>query len=56
MRDYKTANLKVGFSLQLAKYEMTHIIFYDLELDGIPGKVWSPNTCKTRFALNFKVA
>ncbi|KAI8144922.1 glutathione S-transferase [Fennellomyces sp. T-0311] len=45
-----------SFSLQSAqkKNEMAHIIFYDLELEGIPGQAWSPNTCKTRFALNYK--
>ncbi|KAI9310875.1 hypothetical protein BX666DRAFT_2003453 [Dichotomocladium elegans] len=33
---------------------MAPIRFYDLELGSIPKQFWSPNTCKTRFALNFK--
>ncbi|KAI8083213.1 uncharacterized protein B0P05DRAFT_603229 [Gilbertella persicaria] len=33
---------------------MSRITFYDLELLAKPGLVWSPNTCKTRFALNVK--
>ncbi|KAI9317615.1 hypothetical protein BX666DRAFT_2121150 [Dichotomocladium elegans] len=33
---------------------MTQIRLYDLELSAIPAQFWSPNTCKTRFALNFK--
>ncbi|KAI8883924.1 hypothetical protein K501DRAFT_323250, partial [Backusella circina FSU 941] len=32
---------------------MAQIKFYDLELNT-PQLVWSPNTCKTRFALNYK--
>ncbi|KAI8997347.1 hypothetical protein BDB01DRAFT_770730 [Pilobolus umbonatus] len=32
---------------------MSQIRLYDLELD-IPKQVWSPNTCKTRYALNVK--
>ncbi|KAI9258967.1 hypothetical protein BDA99DRAFT_514632 [Phascolomyces articulosus] len=33
---------------------MSHqIILYDLELSS-PKEFWSPNTCKTRFALNYK--
>ncbi|KAI9258969.1 hypothetical protein BDA99DRAFT_514645 [Phascolomyces articulosus] len=31
-----------------------HVIFYDLILPNEPGVVWSPNTCKTRFTLNYK--
>jgi len=30
------------------------IVFYDIPADSIEGKAWSPNTWKTRFALNFK--
>ncbi|KAK4514546.1 uncharacterized protein ATC70_002144 [Mucor velutinosus] len=30
------------------------VVFYDLELLKKPGLVWSPNTCKTRYALNLK--
>ncbi|KAI8637282.1 hypothetical protein BD408DRAFT_424789 [Parasitella parasitica] len=30
------------------------LVFYDLELLNKPGLVWSPNTCKTRYALNLK--
>ncbi|GAA5814529.1 hypothetical protein MFLAVUS_008026 [Mucor flavus] len=30
---------------------MAQIRFYDLEINQ-PGLIWSPNTCKTRFALN----
>ncbi|KAI9487338.1 MAG: hypothetical protein EXX96DRAFT_497882 [Benjaminiella poitrasii] len=33
---------------------MTNIIFYDLELLQKPKIFWSPNACKTRFALNLK--
>ena len=34
---------------------MSHdIILYDVELTT-PNEIWSPNTCKTRFALNYKV-
>ncbi|KAG2234725.1 hypothetical protein BDF21DRAFT_392650 [Thamnidium elegans] len=32
---------------------MAQIRFYDLEINQ-PGLIWSPNTCKTRFALNIK--
>lgn len=32
---------------------MAKVRFYDLELD-VPELVWSPNTCKTRYALNVK--
>ncbi|KAI7857628.1 hypothetical protein BDC45DRAFT_500269 [Circinella umbellata] len=33
---------------------MSHdIILYDVELTT-PNEIWSPNTCKTRFALNYK--
>lgn len=31
------------------------VVFYDLELLKKPGLAWSPNTCKTRYALNLKV-
>lgn len=33
---------------------MAQVRLYDLHLD-IPHQKWSPNTCKTRFALNLKV-
>jgi hypothetical protein len=33
---------------------MAQIKFYDLEINT-PQRIWSPNTCKTRFALNYKV-
>ncbi|KAI9498662.1 hypothetical protein BDB00DRAFT_396180 [Zychaea mexicana] len=32
---------------------MAHIILYDVELTT-PNEIWSPNTCKTRYALNYK--
>ncbi|KAI9498661.1 glutathione S-transferase [Zychaea mexicana] len=30
------------------------IVLYDLKLVDAPGLIWSPNTCKTRYALNYK--
>ncbi|KAI9258968.1 glutathione S-transferase [Phascolomyces articulosus] len=32
----------------------SHIVFYDLKLPNDPNFAWSPNTCKTRFTLNYK--
>jgi hypothetical protein len=34
---------------------MSRITYYDLELEDLGKVYWSPNTCKTRFALNLKV-
>ncbi|KAI8150169.1 hypothetical protein BJV82DRAFT_586109 [Fennellomyces sp. T-0311] len=33
---------------------MAHIILYDIRLPGDPELIWSPNTSKTRYALNYK--
>ncbi|KAI8990754.1 hypothetical protein BDF20DRAFT_840676 [Mycotypha africana] len=33
---------------------MAQVRFFDLELLKKPGVIWSPNTCKTRYALNLK--
>ncbi|CEI86513.1 hypothetical protein RMCBS344292_00953 [Rhizopus microsporus] len=33
---------------------MTNITYYDLEIEGFEGVVFSPNTAKTRYTLNFK--
>ena len=34
---------------------MAQVRLYDLELN-IPEQIWSPNTLKTRYALNYKVS
>lgn len=36
-------------------FNMKPIIFYDLKLEGLGDRYWSPNPNKTRFALNIKV-
>ncbi|KAF7728516.1 hypothetical protein EC973_005920 [Apophysomyces ossiformis] len=33
---------------------MAQVRFYDLQFPESPSMVWSPNTCKTRYALNVK--
>lgn len=38
----------------LIENKMADIVFYDLDLDG--KGAWSPNTCKTRYALNVKAS
>jgi hypothetical protein len=49
-----TSHINLSFSPLLPSFPMAQIRLYDLELI-IPEKIWSPNTCKTRYALNIKV-
>lgn len=35
---------------------MVNITYYDLEIEGFEGVVFSSNTAKTRYTLNFKVS